>query len=105
MANAHRVQVDTTRGAERLVGELIADRLAFDVAGERQAVEVEAVQYYTNLEARTGTGGEGILYLRDNTVLEKVQLLDDITVRVRGGLTVTRRGNEVVMLNLDTASF
>ena len=105
MASAHRVQVDTTRGTERLVGELLADSLTFEVAGERQTLEVDAIQYYTNLEARTDTRGQGILYLRGSTVLSNVQLLDEVKVRVQGGLVLTRRGSEVVMLNLDTASF
>ena len=105
MAGGHRAQVDTTRGIERLVGELLADSLTFDIAGDRQVVEMTAVQYYTNLDARTGTEGHGTLYLRDNTVLANVQLLDDIQVRTQGGITLKRRGSEVVMLNLDTASF
>jgi hypothetical protein len=98
-------QVDTTREAERLVGELVADRLTFDIAGERQTLPVDGIQYYTNLDIRTGTRGHGTLYLRDNTVIPLAQLLDRITVRTAVGLELTRAAREIVMLNLDAASF
>jgi hypothetical protein len=101
----HRVQVDTTRETERVVGELVTDPLTFNIAGEQQSVSADGIQYYTNLDSRTGTVGHGTLYLRDNTVLPWVQLLSRIEVRTGIGLMVTREGREIVMLNLDTASF
>jgi len=92
--------VDTIRGKglERLVGELLAERLTFEVAGERQPVQVEAIKYYTNLDVRD-TRGTGTLDLRDNTVLAEVRLLDDVTIRVQGGMTLTRRGGEITKMN------
>jgi hypothetical protein len=100
-----KVQVDTVRETERLIGELVGESVTVDIAGERQALAVDAIQYYTNLDIRTGTLGHGTLYLRDKTVVPLVQLLGDVTVRTAVGLTFKRKGPEVVLLNLDTASF
>lgn len=49
--------------------------------------------------------GHGTLDLRHNTVLPMVQLRSRVTVRTGVGLTLTRHSGEVVMPDLDSASF
>ena len=95
-------EIDTSRGLERLVGELLNESLTFDDGrGSKYPIRPAALRYYTNLRVRDGQYGSGTIDLIRGSSIPMVQLVTDLRIRDRQGMEFQRPAAEIVRISVD----